>query len=101
MTDDNDHSLDRSPHDLGRFGRVALIAMAVTGCLALYIGLVGGICALVGAVIDVPSMYVVGTWFGKVALLALTVIGCFLVVALCRRWWRGDRPMLPRTKVPR
>lgn len=101
MPDDADGSLDPAPRDLGRFERGALIAMAVTGCVALYIGLVGAICALVGAVIDVPTAYVLGAWFGSVALVSLTVIGCILTAALWRRWRRGDRPVFPRAKVTR
>jgi hypothetical protein len=96
-----DDPLAPAPRDLGTFERAALIAMAVAGCVALYVGLVGVICLGVGELLDVSAVVVFGAWIGSIALLSLTVIGCLLAGALGRRWWRGDRPVFPRAKVTR
>lgn len=99
MTHDADQSLDPAPRDLGTLERGALIVMAVAGCVALYVGLVGVICLGVGALLDVSAVFVFGAWIGLIALLSLTMIGCLLAGALGRRWWRGDRPVFPRAKA--
>lgn len=94
-------SPDPLPRDLGTLKTFALLATAVASALALYVGAVGVICLGIGALIDVPAVVKFGAWIGSIALLSLMVIASLLAVAAGRRWWRGDRPVFPKTKAPR